>query len=271
MAPSERPRARTASTCSLQTSRARGTHAFKISDYISQRDLVVCGVGVGGGRFVQSATFTVGGHNWRIHCYPDGAWRDGNRDYIAVYLELVTRNSVAMVAFDLRLIDQQDTGQSVVLCHVARPTRFTRKDYSWGSTLGAPASAAVARAPTFSCVVAGACQVQVPHRASRYSAVAARADVATARGCGRGGRAAALGRGWGLSHSSGLMGLTGRRVWPCLGSGQHDTRGISAVRGPPPQPGGPTRPGTKVHRAYVVQGRVGPGQIGLGPGRFGHL
>jgi hypothetical protein len=44
------------------------------------------------------------------------------------------------------------------------------------------------------------------------------------------------------------------------------------VPGPPSWPGGPTRPGTEVHRAYIVPGRFGPGQIGLGPGGpFGHL
>jgi hypothetical protein len=80
------------------------------------------------------------------------------------------------------------------------------------------------------------------------------------------------GRGWGLLRPSGLMGLTGRRALACLGSGQHDTRGVSVVPGPPPRPGGPTRPDTKVHRACVVPSCVGLGQIGLGPGdSFGHL
>jgi hypothetical protein len=47
---------------------------------------------------------------------------------------------------------------------------------------------------------------------------------------------------------------------------------LSVVPRPPPRPGGPTQPDTEVHRACVVPGRVGPGQIGLGPGGpFGHL
>ncbi|RCV20582.1 hypothetical protein SETIT_4G068200v2 [Setaria italica] len=120
MAASERPRARTASTCSLET--ARGTHAFKISDYISQRGLVVRG---GGGRFIQSAAFAVGAATTGAHM-----------DYAAVYLELVSKNAEIMATFDLRLVDQQATGQSLVLCHVAKPRLFTTKAYGWGSTLG---------------------------------------------------------------------------------------------------------------------------------------
>jgi hypothetical protein len=67
----------------------------------------------------------------------------------------------------------------------------------------------------------------------------------------------------------GPMGLMGRRALPCLGPGQHGTRGISVVPGPPPRSGGPTRPGTEVHRACIVSGRVGLGQIGLGRARAG--
>jgi hypothetical protein len=75
-----------------------------------------------------------------------------------------------------------------------------------------------------------------------------------------------------VGAQSGPMGLMGRRALQCLGSGQHGTRGISAVPGPPPRPGGPTRPVTEVHRACIVPGRVGPGQIELGPGGpFEHL
>jgi hypothetical protein len=68
-----------------------------------------------------------------------------------------------------------------------------------------------------------------------------------------------------VGAQSGPMGLMGRRALPCLRPG-HDTRGISAVPGPPPRPGGPTRPDTEVHHDCIVSGRVGPGQIGLGPG-----
>nr|TKW20142.1 hypothetical protein SEVIR_4G066200v2 [Setaria viridis] len=124
MAASERPRARTASTCSLET--ARGTHAFKISDYISQRGLVVRG---GGGRFIQSAAFAVGAATTGA----SAATPTGRR---RLARQLVSKNAEAMATFDLRLVDQQATGQSVVLCHVAKPRLFTTKAYGWGSTLG---------------------------------------------------------------------------------------------------------------------------------------
>jgi hypothetical protein len=60
------------------------------------------------------------------------------------------------------------------------------------------------------------------------------------------------------------MGLMGRRALPCLRPGQHGTRGISAVPGSPPRPGGLTRLDTEVHRACIVPGRVALGRIGLG-------
>jgi hypothetical protein len=64
-----------------------------------------------------------------------------------------------------------------------------------------------------------------------------------------------------VETSLGLMGLAVPRARPA----RHE-RGISVVLGPPPRPGGPTRPDTEVHRGCVVPGRLGPGQIGLGPG-----
>jgi hypothetical protein len=62
-----------------------------------------------------------------------------------------------------------------------------------------------------------------------------------------------------VGAQSGPMGLIGRRSLPCLGPGQHGTRGISAVPGPPTRPGGPTRPGTEVHRDCIVSGRARSG------------
>jgi hypothetical protein len=68
------------------------------------------------------------------------------------------------------------------------------------------------------------------------------------------------------SASSGLMGYTGRRALPCLGPVQHGPKGIRAGPGLALRHGGPTRPDTKYHRACIVSGLVGPGQVVLGPG-----
>ncbi|RLN11514.1 hypothetical protein C2845_PM09G02580 [Panicum miliaceum] len=119
---SKRPRARTASTCSLET--ARGTHAFKIRDYSLHRALAA-GL-TAGSRFVQSATFTVGGHDWRVRCYPDGAWRDKHTDHVAAYLVLESENAEASAHFALRLVDQT-TGQSVLRYDAAPPRAFSTK------------------------------------------------------------------------------------------------------------------------------------------------
>uniref|UniRef100_A0A0E0EJA3 MATH domain-containing protein n=1 Tax=Oryza meridionalis TaxID=40149 RepID=A0A0E0EJA3_9ORYZ len=46
---------------------------------------------IGVDEFIESATFAVGGYDWCIHFYPDGNG-DGAKDYISVYLELLTKN-----------------------------------------------------------------------------------------------------------------------------------------------------------------------------------
>jgi speckle-type POZ protein len=52
------------STCTPQT--ARGTHLFKIDGYSLY-------MGLGVGECINSATFAVGGYDWGIDFYPDGA------------------------------------------------------------------------------------------------------------------------------------------------------------------------------------------------------
>jgi speckle-type POZ protein len=64
---------KSASTCT--TEKAKGTHVFEIVGYSLKK-------GLGIGKFVRSATFTVGGYDWVIYFYPDGA-KDFT-DYVCV-------------------------------------------------------------------------------------------------------------------------------------------------------------------------------------------
>ncbi|XP_034591629.1 BTB/POZ and MATH domain-containing protein 1 [Setaria viridis] len=126
--PTSRPRTRTASTSALET--ARGTHAFKIAGYSLHR-------GLGVGKFVRSATFAVGGHDWSICFYPDG-WdsSEDHADWVAVFLELMSTkdaNAVVRASFDFRLVDQA-TGRSTVLVNQVTPLSFTSK----AAAVGAP-------------------------------------------------------------------------------------------------------------------------------------
>ncbi|KAF7036761.1 hypothetical protein CFC21_047310 [Triticum aestivum] len=68
-----------ASTCTAESE--QGEHLFKISDYSIHR-------GMGVGCYIESSWFTVGGHDWCLHYYPDGYTEDGKDDMV-VGLELM--------------------------------------------------------------------------------------------------------------------------------------------------------------------------------------
>ncbi|TVU42432.1 hypothetical protein EJB05_08837, partial [Eragrostis curvula] len=97
MAASQRSTVRTASICAAEA--ARGTHLFKIANYSLHK-------GLGVGKFISSATFSVGGHQWSIQFYPDG--EDTSKDYVSVFLELVSEGvavTPVRVVYDLRLVE----------------------------------------------------------------------------------------------------------------------------------------------------------------------
>lgn len=60
------PRTMSALACAAET--VQGTHLFKIDGYSLW--------GLGAGKFIQSAVFRVGGHDWCVYLYPDGVRED---------------------------------------------------------------------------------------------------------------------------------------------------------------------------------------------------
>ncbi|TVU42655.1 hypothetical protein EJB05_09074, partial [Eragrostis curvula] len=84
-------------TASRHTTEAEtGMHAFEIVGYTLQK-------GVGVGKFIRSATFTVGGSDWSIRFYPDG-FSENNSECASVYLELMSKTTVR-ASYRLSLIN----------------------------------------------------------------------------------------------------------------------------------------------------------------------
>ncbi|CAN6380980.1 unnamed protein product [Urochloa humidicola] len=98
---SQGPRATTASICSSETEKA--THKFQISGYSKQS-------GLGIAKYICSTRFTVGGHEWRIRYYPDGA-NEECKDYVAVHLEPMSQVTKVRLEYDFKLRNQA-TSQS---------------------------------------------------------------------------------------------------------------------------------------------------------------
>uniref|UniRef100_A0A0E0LSI5 BTB domain-containing protein n=1 Tax=Oryza punctata TaxID=4537 RepID=A0A0E0LSI5_ORYPU len=86
---------KTVSWCTMEVS--EGTHVFKILRYSLNK-------GIGVGKFIRSGTFAVDGHSWAIRLYPDG-FTDDSKDYVSVYLELMSENAMAMAFYTLSLVD----------------------------------------------------------------------------------------------------------------------------------------------------------------------
>ncbi|KAL6659222.1 hypothetical protein ACP70R_003262 [Stipagrostis hirtigluma subsp. patula] len=123
MAASQGPRRKTVSRCTQETDRC--THVFDIASYSLFK-------GLGDGKFVQSATFVAGGHEWCIRFYPEGHAGEEFRDYVAVYLELMTKNAEVRALFDFRLVNQATGRSASVLCHTS-PVVFKSGVMQWGS------------------------------------------------------------------------------------------------------------------------------------------
>ncbi|CAM0943792.1 unnamed protein product [Alopecurus aequalis] len=108
---------KSASRCTTET--AKGTHVLEIVGYSLKK-------GLGIGKFVQSASFTVGGYDWVILFYPDGFDEShANRVCVSVCLNLSSKNpnNGARACCDLRLVNQ-DTGLPNSICSQPVPAVF---------------------------------------------------------------------------------------------------------------------------------------------------
>jgi speckle-type POZ protein len=100
-----------------------GSHHFKILNYSLTK-------GRGIGMEIVSSTFSVGGHDWRISCYLDGATKQDS-DYISVYLIYCSKsNKNARVNFSLSFL-QHTTGAAVYTIE-SKSKQFSSSNDSWG-------------------------------------------------------------------------------------------------------------------------------------------
>ncbi|TVU42315.1 hypothetical protein EJB05_08713, partial [Eragrostis curvula] len=121
MAASQMSTVRTASICTAET--ARGTHSFKIANYSLHK-------GLGVGNFISSATFSVGGHEWIIRVYPDG-WKEDHKDYVSVFLDLVSKGDAVRAVYDFRLVEPA-TGLSSSVYSRSKVFRSAHSGYGFG-------------------------------------------------------------------------------------------------------------------------------------------
>jgi speckle-type POZ protein len=80
----------------------KGAHLFEITGYSFKK-------GMGVGKFVRSAIFTVGGYDWSIRFYPE-ATPDSPKGCMRITLELMSSNAEVRTFFDFGLV-KHDSGQ----------------------------------------------------------------------------------------------------------------------------------------------------------------
>lgn len=117
----------TRSTCTAAT--ARGTHVFDICGYSLHK-------GMGADKFISSATFSVGGHDWAIRFYPDAPRSrvdvhggPARLQYLFVYLVLLSEGAAVRATCALGLVHPA-TGLPATVHSTAEPRVFKYGDLS---------------------------------------------------------------------------------------------------------------------------------------------
>jgi speckle-type POZ protein len=88
---------KTSSMCTIGTVRA--THTFEIIGYSMYKNL-------GSGKCICSATFTVCDHQWCVLFYPDGYDAEDNKEYISVFVGLISESCEVKALMNLRLVEE---------------------------------------------------------------------------------------------------------------------------------------------------------------------
>ncbi|XP_047048612.1 BTB/POZ and MATH domain-containing protein 2-like [Lolium rigidum] len=89
----------TVSRCFIH--KEKGTHIFEVAGYSLMK-------GMGVGKFVCSPTFTIGGYDWYIKCYPEGT-TESSKGCVEICLELMSSNAEVRTLFDFGLA-RHDSG-----------------------------------------------------------------------------------------------------------------------------------------------------------------
>ncbi|KAM0912886.1 hypothetical protein ACQ4PT_012500 [Festuca glaucescens] len=75
------------------------SYLFRIDQYMRLQKMF------DNGTFIKSGTFGLGGHDWRIHCCPNGD--NGHEGFISLFLNHAShgRTGDATAGFDIRILD----------------------------------------------------------------------------------------------------------------------------------------------------------------------
>ncbi|CAL5007390.1 unnamed protein product [Urochloa decumbens] len=123
MAASQEPWEKTTSRCAAETDRC--SHVFEIHNYSLHK-------GIGAGRCIRSATFTVGGHDWLVGFCPDGNSSEESKDHFYVYIKLQGNGAEVRALVSFSLVNQDTTLPSLVCTPMEAPVFFNDVDPSWG-------------------------------------------------------------------------------------------------------------------------------------------
>ncbi|OAY76824.1 BTB/POZ and MATH domain-containing protein 2 [Ananas comosus] len=102
--------------------KASGSHLFKIADYSLAK-------GIGVGKSIRSAPFTVGGYDWILECFPDGD-RNYKSDYIGIFLTFQSDvdDINVQVHYTINLLDQTGASSEAL----SNAYAFSKDNSSWG-------------------------------------------------------------------------------------------------------------------------------------------
>lgn len=95
-------------------------------------------MGMGIGRYVSSAAFTVDGHDWAVYFYPDGKSADeGRGQSVSLFVCLASEAADVRALFALTMLDQSGKGRHKVHSHFRRdlekgPYTLKHRGSMWG-------------------------------------------------------------------------------------------------------------------------------------------
>ncbi|KAI5010791.1 BTB/POZ and MATH domain-containing protein 1-like [Hordeum vulgare subsp. vulgare] len=112
----------TSSTCSTES--AMSAHNFVVRDFPLLD-------GIGGGKFVSSSTFNVGGYGWRIRFYPDGTQKDKSSDAASCFLHCTNLAKDVRARSKLNVLEKLD-GEVQVTTFGCLEYTFSPTQDCWG-------------------------------------------------------------------------------------------------------------------------------------------
>lgn len=96
---------------------------FKV-DYLETKDMAI-------GRFVSSRDISVGGHLWRVNCFPNGDGVDDNGKYVSVFLKLADKSKNVKAVFEASMVGKDGKPSRRQWALDVFPTDGENGDWGW--------------------------------------------------------------------------------------------------------------------------------------------